>query len=158
MVSRRWPGAPRAVARVHRYRRLAAPQLSPQLSRLVFRARLPALGTASFSLRRAAADDSGAGRVAVSTVLVGERGRGFEIGSGRLAVKLSPAGLLDSAQAGGAELPLRQDLMLYWGNGGRSAPASNPDGSGGDGGSESDAYVFSPQVALTPGKWHWWWH
>ena len=121
---------------------------APQMSRLVFRARLPALGSSSFSLRQATEADASSDKVAVSTISMGESGRGFTISNSRVTAKLSAAGLLDSAQTGSdSELQLRQDLMLYWGNGGLRAPASNPDGSGGDGGSESDAYVFSPQGA-----------
>jgi hypothetical protein len=134
-----------------------------QLSRLVFRAALPALGTATFFLRSATVAEVAAS-VAISTVDVGSSSAGFELRNSRLSVRVSSNGLLDSAQmlsaaepqqdeqAGrrlvpGAELRLGQDLKLYWGNGGLRAPSSNWDGEGGDGGSESDAYVFSPQGA-----------
>jgi hypothetical protein len=135
---------------------------------------------------RAATAPRGKKNVAVSKVEVGDNKTGFTLTSPKITVTVSAKGLLDSAQHAGSTappLPLRQDLMLYWGNGkekhflrhlnlkiivlprqdrdkhrenskksdgvsigGRKGPACNVDGSGGDGGSESDAYVFSPQV------------
>ena len=92
------------------------------MSRLVFRARLPALGSSSFSLRQATKADASSDKVAVSTISMGESGQGFTISNSRVTAKLSAAGLLDSAQTGSdSELQLRQDLMLYWGNGGLRA-------------------------------------
>ena len=63
-----------------------------------------------------------------------------------LTVELSSSGLLDSVDVASSgtlnTLQLGQDLMLYWGNGGREAPSSGWDSVGGDGGSESDAVLL----------------
>lgn len=117
------------------------------LSRLIIAASVPALGTMKYILR-AAVPGGLAANVAVSTVEIGDGQSGFVLSRSKLKVWLSANGLLDSAQhldSTAPPLQLRQDLALYWGNGGRNGPACNADGSGGDGGSQSDAYVFSPQ-------------
>ena len=90
--------------------------------------------------------------MAVSVVEIGDGKAGFTLSGTKIKVSVSAKGLLDTAQRVGSTAPplsLKQDLMLYWGNGGRNAPACNADGSGGDGGSQSDAYVFSPQGAAS---------
>ena len=137
------------------------------LSRLIFRAVLPALGSVTYFLRAAATPSSSSSSseheeeehtVSISKLAFqpeGGAGGVFTLRNAALSVNLSSTGLLDTAttaaagNSGGAVLQLGQDLMLYWGNGGREAPSSNWDGSGGDGGSESDAYVFSPQGAAS---------
>ena len=115
-----------------------------QLSRLIFRAVIPPLGTATFFLRaatdaesRATTSTGSSSTVPISTVVSGnETSHGFELRNTRLSVRVSAEGLLDSAQLlsdkhlHGPELQLGQDLLLYWGNGGRSAPSSNWDGTG----------------------------
>lgn len=120
------------------------------MSRLIVKATLPALGTAKFFLKAtAAASDA---NVVVSMVEVGDGKAGFTLSGTKIKVTVSGKGLLDSAQRVGSSAPplaLKQDLMIYWGNGGRNGPACNADGSGGDGGSQSDAYVFSPQGAAS---------
>jgi hypothetical protein len=117
------------------------------MSRLIIEASVPALGTAKYVLRAAAYDGSTA-NVAVSQVKVGNGKSGFILNGSKIKVSVNAQGLLDSAQHAGSTtppLPLHQDLAMYWGNGGRDGPSCNADGSGGDGGSQSDAYVFSPQ-------------
>jgi hypothetical protein len=69
---------------------------------------------------RAATASSGKKNVAVSKVEVGDNKTGFTLTSPKITVTVSAKGLLDSAQHAGSTappLPLRQDLMLYWGNG-----------------------------------------
>ena len=106
---------------------------------------LPPLGAAAFYIRpvTAAAQD----RAEVSRVELGDGTQGFRITNGHVLLEMNRAGLVDAVVdvASNTSLAVEQDFLLYWGNGGREAPGSAPDGSGGDGGSESDAYVFAPQ-------------
>lgn len=126
------------------------PESEMVMSRLVFRASVPALGNVKYTLRAVSPQQSGSSlaNVVVSQVQIGDGKSGFVLNSSLIKVSLSAHGLLDTAQHVGSVSPplsLRQDLAMYWGNGGRNGPACNVDGSGGDGGSQSDAYVFSPQ-------------
>lgn len=134
----------------------SASPASWQLSRLFFTAPLPGLGAATFYIT--ASDPAGAAggsaNAAVSAIHVGDGKVGFTLENEALAFTASPSGLLETVlskaagqgpKAAQEELELRQDFMLYWGNGGNRARGSGPDGTGGDGGSQSDAYVFSPQ-------------
>lgn len=117
------------------------------MSRLIIESSVPALGTAKYILRAAVHRGSTA-NVKVSEVTVGDGKLGFILNGSKIKVSVTAHGLIDSAQRVGSTtppLPLRQDFALYWGNGGRNGPSCNTDGSGGDGGSQSDAYVFSPQ-------------
>lgn len=135
------------------------------MSRLIIEVSLPALGAAKYVLR-AAVHDGSIANVVVSQVKVGDGKSGFILNGSRIKVSVNAQGLLDSAQHTGSTtqpLLLRQDLAMYWGNGGRNAPSCNADGSGGDGGSQSDAYVFSPQgpasslARLSPEEDHGFW-
>jgi hypothetical protein len=125
------------------------------LSRLIFQAVLPPLGAAKYMLVPAASTT--VGKTSVSTVEVRDVGdkntSGFTISNGALSLAFGLSGLIENATAttGLQEktehttLQLKQDFLLYWGNGGKDGPGSDPDGTGGDGKSQSDAYVFSPQ-------------
>ena len=123
------------------------------MSRLVFQVIMPALGAASYTLRAATAADVAADRVAISNVTVGDGKKPYVLDHNpKLRLEVSSSGLLNAVTVGAGvkpspatTLPLNQDFVMYWGNGGRSAPSADNDGVGGDGGSESDAYVFSPQ-------------
>ena len=130
---------------------------SPVISRLLFAAQVPPLGSAMYAVR-SRQNDASAATVTVSSVHVGNSTESFHLRTTMLDAQVSPRGLLDSVTVSGnmqderdlgqcAAVQVHQDFMLYWGNGGKQGPGSNPDGSGGDGGSESDAYVFAPQGA-----------
>ena len=109
------------------------------MSRLIIAASVPALGTAKYILQAAAPRRGRVANVVVSQVQVGDGKSGFILNGSKIKASLSAHGLLDTAQRVGSTappLPLRQDLALYWGNGGRNGPACNADGSGGDGGSQ----------------------
>jgi hypothetical protein len=127
------------------------------LSRLIIRVGLLPLGSTTLFLSGGgggsadATDDDGL--VAISSVQIGDGKAGFQIGNSVWSMRVSPTGLLDTAtevqsthgtveeRQGGEKknktLRLDQDILLYWGNSGYSTI--------GDGGSESDAYVFAPQ-------------
>ena len=127
------------------------------LSRLIIRVGLLPLGSTTLFLSGGgggsadATDDDGL--VAISSVQIGDGKAGFQIGNSVWSLRVSPTGLLDTAtevqsthgtveeRQGGEKknktLRLDQDILLYWGNSGYSTI--------GDGGSESDAYVFAPQ-------------
>jgi len=127
------------------------------LSRLIIRVGLLPLGSTTLFLSGGgggsadATDDDGL--VAISSVQIGDGKAGFQIGNSAWSLRVSPTGLLDTAtevqsthgtveeRQGGEKknktLRLDQDILLYWGNSGYSTI--------GDGGSESDAYVFAPQ-------------
>ena len=135
-------------------------EAAPVLSRLIFAAQLPPVGAALFAVRARQDSNASSATVAISAVHVGNGTESFRLRTTTLDAQVSPRGLLESVVVATANITqehdhlghcapvqMRQDFMLYWGNGGRSGPGSNPDGSGGDGGSESDAYVFAPQGA-----------
>ena len=129
----------------------SGPEVHHHLSRLVFAATLPALGVARFFVVGALPGQAGA--AAISDVVAVNKSAacistsGSSGGAGGGGGESSPpvitlgnrdqtlivdgcTGLIDSVTSvrSGASLELRQDLMLYWGNGGLDGPGSAPDG------------------------------
>ena len=110
------------------------------MSRLVIHSNMLPLGSTALFLSAADVGDTTAGSVAISSVTLGDGKTNFEIANRAWSLRLSPTGLLDTATetgAGAKTLTLDQDIKIYWGNSGKEVA--------GDGGSESDAYVFAPQ-------------
>jgi hypothetical protein len=108
------------------------------MSRLIVPVGLLPLGSTTLFL--GAAEAGAAGSVAISSIKHGDGNTGFSIANGVWSLRLSPTGLVDTATevgAGSKTLIVNQDIKLYWGNSGKEVA--------GDGGSESDAYVFAPQ-------------
>eukprot|EP01050_Picozoa_sp_SAG11_P005560 SAG11_NODE_397_length_9785_cov_3.709581_4_plen_505_part_00 len=108
------------------------------MSRLIIKVALLPLGSKTLFL--SATSSSTAHKVSISSLKVGDDKAGFVISNSQLSVDLSAIGLLESMSEGGRDgkkIDLFQDIMAYWGNSGVDVL--------GDGGSESDAYVFSPQ-------------
>jgi hypothetical protein len=127
------------------------------LSRLAFVARLPALGVARYFVVAASQGQSSAAAISVVTAANysaacsssssndssssgGHDGSNSGGGGNTPIITLGNrdqtlvvdgcTGLIDNVtnRRGGASLELRQDVMLYWGNGGLSGPGSAPDG------------------------------